>query len=952
MIRHFNGYNQLDQERIFLGYPNRKLICQLNAYHLKIEPRVSGIGSITFGVYKFANGEKNDGYDDIDVGKYIWSDQNGWFRICNIKETADGENPYREITCYDLSIELTQTLLTSFGSMGKEGDEQGGLDRYALYDATDQSHSIAHIFMKKNPNWKFKYIDDAISKSHRSFTNDSINSYGFLTGDVAKAFDCVFIFDGNDRTVSAYKVENLGKKIPQILSYYNLIKEVKISWDEDDIKTVLHVSGGNDATGTALSIASVNPDGNDMISDFSYFYKDMSTELVTKLKEYSQLRENSKGLISTALAQLRILQEALATLNSHEPSSQSSTTWSEYGLVQLKAKAAEYLNNISVASIGNMADPVIKQEYQAYSDLYKAVNDEIAVRITQITAKEAEVTAKKAEASSYVVNMQDILGDELYNELLPFRKEDVLCDDSFIATNAMTDNEILEMKQALYDHGVEQLNRVCKPHFNMTIDSVNFMALFKYKDFIEQLELGDILYIRLDDDNIIETRLLKMEFDWDDLKNFKVTFSSKTNLEDGYFMLEEIRNMTQRNSTTLDYNKTGWSGASQQANSAFSVTQKEFIDLSMQQIVSNGVNQDVVINPSGILIRKYRPEDKSFEPEMAWFTNRQLMLFEQADGTNLREPKVAIGKVYVTKNGVTKSYYGISSEVLYGRLIFGESLIIQNKNNTFTIDENGLVSQSTNGFRVQINPDDPTNILNISKNGTRLFYIDAVTDKLVFKGRAEIDEGYIANWTISQNKLYSGGVGISSDTTAGAIAYWAGNVTPTSAPYWVNNLGKLHTSNIEVTGGTLTVGSNFSVSSAGVLTARSVNITGGYINMGNGLFTASGAGVNFGDYYVSADGTGTLRSSNGLVNITDVFTSGPSGELSRLTIGSDLMYDAVEIRGTGDVNTARVTCRQDCYFEDDWTAGMGALSMFKQIYNRLDAIRYSIQNMGGNVDWD
>lgn len=156
--------------------------------------------------------KKNNGYDDIDVGKYIWSDQNGWFRICNIKETADGHNPYREVTCYDLSIELTQTLLTSFGSMGKEGDEQGGLDRYALYDATDQAHSIAHIFMAKNPGWTFKYIDDAISKAHRSFTNDSVNSYGFLTGDVAKSFDCVFVFDGNDRTVSAFKVENLGKR--------------------------------------------------------------------------------------------------------------------------------------------------------------------------------------------------------------------------------------------------------------------------------------------------------------------------------------------------------------------------------------------------------------------------------------------------------------------------------------------------------------------------------------------------------------------------------------------------------------------------------------------------------------------------------------------------------------------------------------------------------------------
>lgn len=122
MKRSFNSYRQIDAERLFIAYPNRKIICQLNAYHIKIESRVSGISSITFGVYKFANKEKNDGYDYIDIGKYILSDQNGWFRISDIHKKDNGENPYLEVTCYDLSIELTQTILTSFGSMGTEDD--------------------------------------------------------------------------------------------------------------------------------------------------------------------------------------------------------------------------------------------------------------------------------------------------------------------------------------------------------------------------------------------------------------------------------------------------------------------------------------------------------------------------------------------------------------------------------------------------------------------------------------------------------------------------------------------------------------------------------------------------------------------------------------------------------------------------------------------------------------
>lgn len=902
----FNSYKQLDTPEVYLSYPNKKIICKLNALHLKTELRISGISNATFNIYKYNGIQENIGYNKIDIGMYIFIKPIGWFRVTKIDRKDDGGNPYLEVTCHDLSIELSQTYLTSFGSMGTEGDEQGGLDRYALYDASDKAHSIAHIFMGKNPGWEFKYIDPEISKNHRSFNNDSVTSYGFLTGDVATAFECIFTFDSNDRSVSVYKVENLGKKVPFVLTFRNLMKEIDLSWNEDDIKTVLRVSGGNDATGTALSIAGVNPGGNDSISNFSYFYKDMSTELKAKLEEYYQLMEYNSGLITTALSQLKALQGELTTLNSHEPSSPTSTTWSEYGLTQLKSKAAEYKENKSAASDGNMTDPVVKQQYDNYSNLYDAVNAEIVVRQAQITAKEAQVTAKKTEASSYVVSIYDVLGEDLYKELQPFYREDTLCDDSFIATDAMSDNEILEMKQALYEHGVNELSRVCFPQFDMTVDSVNFPVLFKYKGWTEQLELGDIIRIKYSDTAFIEARLLKMEFDWDDFKKFKITFSSKTSLEDGFFELAEIKNMANRSGTTLDYNKSGWNGASQQATTAYSATMKEFMDLSTQQIQSNATNQEVIIDSTGILLRKYLPDENKFAPEKLWITNRQILMFEEPDGTNLKDPKVAIGKVYVDKNGVVTSYYGIAAEYCYGKLIFGESLTIQNKNNTMTVDENGLVLNATNGFRIQMNPDDPANILNISKNGAKLFYIDANTGKLVFKGRAEIDEGYIANWNITTNRLYSGGVGMSSDTAAGAIAYWAGNAISTSAPFWVNNQGKLHTSNIEVTGGTLSVGSKFNVSNDGTLTAVNGNfsgaITGGTINIGNAFVVTRNGEVylnsgeinlggivltdnyaDLGAFRISSQEFGALYTTNGevVLSTSAYFDGGPALELKK-----------------------------------------------------------------------
>lgn len=850
----FDAYDKINTPKVFLSYPNRKLICQLNAKKLSTQPKISGFSSISFKVYQYKDGVQNRGYDDITIGKYIFVDNIGWFRIDTIKKNIDSVSPGLDITCYDLSKELTQTYLTSFGSMGTDTDAQGGLDRYALYDANDQTHSIAHIFMAKNPGWTFSHIDDAISKNHRSFNNDSISSYEFLTGDVSDAFDCAFMFDGNARTVSAYKPENLGKEVPFIMSFQNLLKEIDIQWKEDDIKTVFHVCGGTDATGTALSIAGVNPDGNDTISNFSYFYKDMSTELVDKLEEYSALRETNQGLITTALSQLKTLQNDLFNLNNKMPSVESSTDWTQYGLVGLKAKSTQYYENMSAISDGNMADAVIKVQYDNFNTLYSTVNAEIEVRKAQITSKEAEIAAKKTSISSYVVNIYDILGDTLYKELQLFVREQTLTATSYVATESMTESQILQMKQDLYNYSEDELNRVCYPQFDMTISAVNFPVLKKYEKWTKQLELGDIILIQYSDKDFIKARILSMDLDWEDFTKFSLTISSKTSLTDGYFFLKELKNMVDKTSTTVDIRGTGYSGVTKQANDAYFATQQEFLDLSKQQLLANANNIVTEFGSTGLLLRKFLPDENKYAPEKMWITNRQILLFEEPDGTNLKTPKLAIGKVYVTKNGVTTSYYGLSADIVYGKMFFGQSLTIQNTNNTLTMNENGFKALANNGFSVQINPDTPDNIFTISENSTKLMYIDAVNRKLVFQGRIEAIDGHIGGWTIGATTLTSGGVGMSSATGTNAVSFWAGNATPTSAPFRVLNNGYLYASNANISGTIAatagTIGS-WSISGNNLVGTNASYIMGGRINIGDGFFGVSNSEIYMGDFYVT-----------------------------------------------------------------------------------------------------
>lgn len=925
----FDAYNKPVIPRVFLAFSNKKLICQLNAKEKKSEFFAVGVSSFKFSVYKYHEKIENQGFDDVSIGKYIWLEDIGWYRIKDISRKDDGGNPKLEVTCFDLAYELKQTYLTSFGSMGTEDDEQGGLDRYALYDASDTSHSIAHIFMDKNPNWKFKYIDPDISKNRRSFDSDSVTSYDFLTNDVSEAFECIFQFDSNDRSVSAYKAENLGKQVPIALSFRNLLKELNISWNENDIKTKLYVTGGNDASGTALSIASVNPSGNNYITNFSYFYEDMSKELKEKLEEYYQKMENSKGLISAALSQLKALQEDLDSLKNKMPSNETSTTWSEYGLVGLKAKSNTYKEQMSVLTDKYSSDPVAQSQYNNYNTLWNAVNAEIAVRQNQIATKENHIKVKQSEAQSYVVRIDEVLGGELYGELQPFAREDNLCDTSYIATSTMTETEILEMKQDLYNHGVEELNKVCYPQFDMEVKAVNFPVLFKYKDLTEELELGDVLIIQYSDTEYIKARLLVMEIDWEDFKNFKLTFSSKSTVTGGLFSFVDLFKMANRDNTTLKYKTSGWNQASKQANEAYYNTNlKDFLDLSMQQIQSNATDQDVTIDNTGALFTKKGATEK------LWITNRQIMLYDEPVGTNLKEPKIAIGMIEVNQNGVVTKAYGIGAHLLLGKIVIAENLFIQNKNNTLTMGADGFKAKALNGFSVQINPDNPDAIFNISENEKKLFYIDAVSKKLVFKGYAEIEEGKIGGWTIAKDKLSSGNVGMSSNTAVGSVSFWAGNNDPTKAPFRVTNQGKLNASDVNITGGSLYIGNGFKVDSSGRLTAQSVNIKNGNINIGD-VFDVSEDGVSFGDYYVSADGSNVLRSTDGTV-VIQTAKGGPFSKYAAINLNSEA---GTTILSDHHLETPLVNAKKingDCeLFGNNWWSKYTLFEALDYLYNRI-----------------
>lgn len=903
----FNVYNKAEMPRFYLSYPNKKIIGQLKVSKKQIDVCFNNISSIDISVHKRTNKKTTPYYDDITIGKYIFVDTAGWFKVTNVEESSSDRNSTKSIKAYALQIELAKTYLTSFGSLGTDDDAQGGLDRYCLYSTSDTTHSIMHIFMEKNPAWSIDYIDPAITKQYRSFDNDRVASYDFLVGDVAETFECIFQFNSDNYTVSAYKLENIGKLTKIYLSYLNLIKSVEISYDENDIKTAFYVTGGSDATGTTLGINSVNPSGNNIITNFSYFYKDMSEALKHKLSAYSKKMNENQELYQSAISLLQKLYDELTELNKAIPEKEESTVWTEYGLTELKSREANYKNLTAL-----YVDKPDSAEYKKYQKLWDAVSAEIKIRTSQIKSKESQIKTQTELIKSYIVNIQDFLGNSLYEELSHFLSEDVFVDDSYIATSIMTESEIIEMQKDLYEHAVAELKKVCYPHFTMTVDSVNFPAIFKYKSYTDELQLGDIVTVNYCDKYNIQARLLKIHYNWDDASDFSLTFSSKTSLEDDWFEYEEIKSMASGASSSLGINSSAWNSATQNA-SAFVAYKQDILDLSLQNLQSS-TDQEILIDQTGLLAKKKLPNG-DYDPKQLWITNRNLVMTDDT----WKSAKLAIGNIEI--NG--QSLYGIAADVIAGNFVFTNTLVVSNKNNSITLDDNGFVAMAKNGYSLTINPDTPSAIFTIKNGSNTVLGVDAATSKFVFKGTLESTDGKIGGFTIGSSALTAGTVGLAS---SGNIQIWAGNTNAANAPFRVYKDGSIYTNKIEITGGSFKIGNNFSVDSSGNMKCSNADIAG--------KITAL-VGGKIGAFSITQDG---LRADNERVSINwgNFQVSGHEATIGSITLSNDGIeagYIGRDNYAHWDSDTGGIYASEYYPTDDSWWAGDGLLETVKNLYN-------------------
>lgn len=215
--------------------------------------------------------------------------------------------------------------------------------------------------------------------------------------------------------------------------------------------------------------------------------------------------------------------------------------------------------------------------------------------------------------------------------------------------------------------------------------------------------------------------------------------------------------------------------------------------------------------------------------------------------------------------------------------------------------------------------------------------------------------GSIAGWNIKNNELSKDTVGMSSNNNSKSnIAFWAGNIKPSDAPFSVNFAGDLKATSMNIGGDVfinngkiysknhpsfastgsgfylssdgLSLGANFSVKNDGLLTAKA-----GYIGNGSNGFKINANSISNGNVYL---GTDKISLGNTFSVNNTGFLTASRGKIAGWNFNDKAIYN-------DDVTDARYR-NEKGVFSNGVYFGEGGLRMGANFHVGSDGYMYAV----------
>ena len=760
MIQYFDAFGRYEIPEYTLCNIDGKEICSItNPINKEVKMRYNTLSEISFEIVKSDNSIATDEisnestyWDWFEYRRLIHVANLGYFMIMNHPEQSDGNKYRKTISCKSIDAEFQFKNIVRFGK-----NSDGISITYPLYnplynpeepESIDNKKDIISIIAQKMPDWTFSYIDqDLITRSHRQFDISKSTLYTFMMKDVQKAYECVFEFDYENKTISLKAVENAVLPVDIYLSHDNLLKDITIEMLSSDMVTALSVYGkGN------LSINQVNPIGGDTIYDFSHYMTTdwMSQELIDAIEswEYSiNANQDEYARLMTRLITYnaeKLELEGASKPENPDPEMPPESAHIGWGLRALQDEAIAYEGLIA-------AKIEAGQTYEEEFAELTRINSLIAEKTIIVNDKISQIddTLLLLQDLNSLLAIENAFTTEQLIELNRFMMSSVYTNENLIQTDIMTPGEVQAQAQQLYEKGKDILSKVSEPQYKFSVDSANFIFDKKFSVFTGLLGLGNSITIEINSvQKLSYPILLGIDFNYDDPTSFELIFGNNLRLNDSTAEFGDILYNLDRTVNAVTFESEDWSSWSDTYSDEVSDFINGALDASLNNLISSS-DQELTINQNGLLGRR-KNEDGTYSPKQVWLINNTLAFTKNSWNT----AEMAVGEILLP-NG--QYGYGIVAPAIIGQLIAGTNLYIKseaggdspefeiNSDGAFLRNANFTISNSQNV--ISLNPASGISINRRSDNKD-IFKVDSGTGNLSIEGNVIANSG-IFNGTIN-----------------------------------------------------------------------------------------------------------------------------------------------------------------------------------------------------------
>lgn len=277
--------------------------------------------------------------------------------------------------------------------------------------------------------------------------------------------------------------------------------------------------------------------------------------------------------------------------------------------------------------------------------------------------------------------------EDQWIRLSPFIREDEFSDSNFLLTGYESEEERLKICKELFENANKELNTLCQPSLEFSMNMANILALPEFELLINQFQLGNFIRIHIRDGYVKRSRLLEVHLNFSDLSDFSCNFGNLITTKSEIDKHAELLSQAVTAGKQVATSAGDWQRAVDKSNKLEEDISNGLADATLE--IGKASGQSIVWGDYGIWGRKLIDgTTDQYDPEQFRIINNKLLFSNDGFKTS----KAVFGKYIVDGQerwGPLAEY--VTAGYIEGSSIVGGSLKIGGDGGTFIVHEDGSV---------------------------------------------------------------------------------------------------------------------------------------------------------------------------------------------------------------------------------------------------------------------